>query len=371
MKDEVLISKKKELEKKGEIDLLSLAKTVWEGRGTIIKTAIIFVFLGLFVALFNEKEYVASSIMVPQIENQSPKFGGLSSLASLAGVNMDMNAGASAISPVLYPKIISSVDFQLDIMNAEYRFEGLDEPISLTDYYLTIHKKGLFGILKEYTIGLPRLITSAIRKRQAGDVIDPNYDINKLTLDQEEVRKIIEKNLSLEVNDSEGYLTLISRFPEANLSAQVAKEATKLLQAYVTMFKVEKATAQLEFVRDRYKENKGEFEEAQSKLAAFRDANRNISSEIVRTHEERLQYDYQLAFEVYSELAKQLEQSLIKVEENTPVFSIIQDVVVPIKKSKPRRTFILMISLILGGVAGVIIVFGRPFLRKFHEEWRQ
>jgi uncharacterized protein involved in exopolysaccharide biosynthesis len=215
------------------------------------------------------------------------------------------------------------------------------------------------------------LITSAIRKRQAGDVIDPNYDINKLTLDQEEVRKIIEKNLSLEVNDSEGYLTFISRFPEANLSAQVAKEATKLLQAYVTMFKVEKATAQLEFVRDRYKENKGEFEEAQSKLAAFRDANRNISSEIVRTHEERLQYDYQLAFEVYSELAKQLEQSLIKVEENTPVFSIIQDVVVPIKKSKPRRTFILMISLILGGVAGVIIVFGRPFLRKFHEEWRQ
>ncbi len=146
MKDQDRINKEKELEKEDEIDLLSLAKTLWEGRRIILKTVIIFAFLGLFVALFSEKVYTASTVMVPQIDNQSPKLGGLSSLASLAGVNMDMNAGASAISPMLYPKIISSVNFQLEIMSAEYLFEELEKPISLIDYYADVYKPGLYDI---------------------------------------------------------------------------------------------------------------------------------------------------------------------------------------------------------------------------------
>jgi len=361
MKDQDRITEEKEMVKEDEIDLIALAKTMWEGRRTIIKTVIFFALLGLFVALFSKKEYEASTIMVPQIDNPSSKLGGLSSLASLAGFNMDMNAGANAISPVLYPKIISSVNFQLEIMNAEYLFEELENPISLLDYYLTVHKPGLFGIIRKYTIGLPGLIISSIRGEQSDEVSDSYSEIYKLTKDQDEVRKIIEKNLSLELNDKEGYLTLVSRFHQASLSAQVAQKSQKLLQEYVTQFKVEKALAQLEFIKERYEENKSEFEEAQSKLAAFRDANKNISSEIMRTHEERLQNEYQLAFDVYSELAKQLEQSLIKVEEDTPVFSVIKAVVVPNERSKPKRMTILIISMFLGVVSGVGIVFGLSF----------
>jgi len=371
MKDQDKITKEKELAKEDEIDLISLAKNLWEGRRTIIKTVIIFILLGLFVALFSKKEYTVTSIMVPQIDNQSPKLGGLSSLASLAGINMDMNAGASAISPMLYPMIISSTRFQLEIMNAEYLFDEVERPISLIDYYVNVHKPGLFGILKKYTFGLPELIISAIRGEQSGEVSDSTSDIYKLTKDQDEVRKIIENNLSLEVNDKEGYLTLNSRFHQAHLSAQIAQKAQELLQEYVTQFKVKKAKAQLEFIKARYEENQGEFEEAQSKLATFRDANKNISSEIMRTQEERLQNEYQLAFEVYSELAKQLEQSLIKVEEDTPVFSIIKEVVVPIERSKPNRILILFVWIFLGGILGLGIVISRSFVAKVKKRWEE
>ncbi len=91
----------------------------------------------------------------------------------------------------------------------------------------------------------------------------------------------------------------------------------------------------------------------------------------MRTQEERLENEYQLAFEVYSELAKQLEQSLIKVEENTPVFSIINEVTIPIEKSKPNRVLILTIWIILGGTIGLITVLGNHFFLAVKDRWKE
>ena len=345
-----------------EIDLIALAKTIWDGRRIIIKTLIIFTFLGLFVALFSKKEYTATTTMVPQVNNPSSNMGGLSSLASLAGFNMNMNSGSYDISPVLYPQIVSSIEFQLEIMSNEYEFEEVENPVSLYDYYMDYYKLGLFAVMKKYSIGLPGVILTALRGEQEETESGQRSGLIKLTKDQDKIRKIIEDHLNLSVNDKDGYLTLNARFHQAYLSAQIAQIAQKLLQEYVTKFKIEKALAQLEFITERYDEKKEEFEDAQSKLAAYRDANKNIISALVRTQEERLQNEYQLAFDVYSELAQQLEQSLIQVKEDTPVFSVIEEVSVPIEKSKPNRLIILFIWIFLGGIFGVGIVFSQTFL---------
>lgn len=360
----------KEMVKGDEISLIDLVKTLLKDRRLFIRIVIIFIFIGLLVALFSKKEYEASTIMVPQMDNQTSRLGGLSSLASLAGFNLDMNLGSDAISPMLYPEIISSVSFQLEIMNAEYLFEESEEPISLLDYYINVYKPGLFGILKKYTVGLPGLILTNMKKGKEDEASNSKPEIIKLTRDQYEVSKKIKENLNLRINEKEGYLTLVSRFHQPFLAAQIAQKSQEFLQKYVTQFKVEKATAQLEFIQGRYDVSKSEFEEAQSRLAAFRDANKNISSEIMRTQEERLQNEYQLAFDVYSELAKQLEQALIKVEENTPVFSVINEVVVPIEKSKPKRTLILVIWFFLGIITGSSVIFGKAFFKNLKTKWQ-
>lgn len=364
MKNQDRSNKEEELIRDEEIDLVEAATILWRNRILIIKTTIIFSFLGLCVAFFSEKEFEASAVMVPQMENQSSRLGGLSSLASLAGFNMDMNTGSDVISPMLYPMIISSTNFQLEVMNAEYQFEGIEEPMSLIDYYENVYKPGLFGLIKKYTIGLPGLIKLTIQGKQNENVVESNTDIFKPSRKQYELAEIIQEQISLDVNEQEGYITLSMSSNQAYLSAQVVQKCQELLQKYVTQFKVEKAVAQLEFIKERYEENKEEFEIAQARLAAFRDANKNISSEIMRTREEKLQNEFQLAFDVYSELAKQLEEARIKVEEHTPVFSVIKEVVIPLEKSKPRRALILFISIIIGGVAGIAIVIGRIYFNK-------
>ena len=103
MKDQNKIAEEKKQVKEDEVDLMSMVKNLWKERRIIIKTVIVFTIFGLLVALFSQKEYTASTIMVPEINNPSSNLGGLSSLASLAGFNMNMNAGGEAISPKLYP----------------------------------------------------------------------------------------------------------------------------------------------------------------------------------------------------------------------------------------------------------------------------
>ncbi len=353
-----------------EIDLIALTKTLWNGRKTIIITIATFAILGLIVAIILPKEYTSSTTMVPQLSSSRSRLGNLSSLAAIAGFNLDMSTETTELSPYVYPQIVQSVPFQLEIMNTPFTFSDVNHKVTLYEYYTEIAKPGLLSTVKKYSFGLPGVLIGAIRGEKE-DSISNSTENKTLTLSekQESIRKIIAENVSLETNDKEGYVILSSRFHEPKLAAEVAQKAQQLLQQYITEFKIEKATAQLEFVKERYAEKKAEFEQAQDNLAKFRDRNKNVTSAMARTEEERLQSDYQLAFEVYSQLAQQQEQAQIKVKEDTPVFSILKPVVVPIEKSAPNRPLILIIWIFLGGIIGVGWIFGKQFLAAVKERW--
>jgi uncharacterized protein involved in exopolysaccharide biosynthesis len=188
---------------------------------------------------------------------------------------------------------------------------------------------------------------------------------------QESIRKLLSKRVTLETNDKEGYVILNAVSHDPNLAAQVAHKAQALLQKYITEFKIKKATAQLDFIENRYAEKKKDFEQAQANLASFSDRNKNITSALARTEEVKLQNEYQLAFDVYSQLAKQYEQAQIKVKEDTPVFSIIKPVTVPIEKSKPNRPLILIFWTFFGVIFSLGWIFGKQFLHSAKTKWSE
>lgn len=363
-------------EHEDEIDLIALAKTIWEGRRTVIKTTIIFMLIGLFVAIFSEKEYTASCIMVPQSAEGGSKLGGsLGGLAAMAGINLGSMGGGSSIPPTLYPKIVNSVPFQKELMRTPLSIEGHNNPVSFADYYLEIKKPGLFGYIKKYTIGLPGVILSAIRGDSSrsgveGSGVEGSTGI-LLSISQKEkmLIEILSAQLSLEVNDKDGYISLIARMPEAIAAAQLAHKTQVLLQDAITDFKIQKAKDQLSFVEERYAEKQQEAKIAQQNLARFRDRNKNVSTAIAQTELERLTAEYNLVYGVYSELAKKLETQRIQVKEDTPVFTILKPVVVPLDRSKPKRTIIMILATFLGFVVGVGTVVGLEFLGSLKKQW--
>jgi len=353
-----------------EIDLLALAKTLWLGRKTILLSILVGSILGIAVALLTPNEYTATSIMVPQTGGKSAS--GLSSLASLAGVDLGM-AESSELSPVIYPKIVSSIPFKLELMNTPVNFSTFDKPVTLYDYYTKKQKPTFLGVLKKYTIGLPGVILRAIRKTPQ-ELILPKGPTNQpinLTRKQFAVKKALDACISLEVEKKDGYLTLVVRMPEALAAAQIAQKAQELLQRDITKFKVEKSQANLEFIQERYNVAKAEAEGYQVNIAVNTDKYKNLTSNVPQVSNTRIQTKYGIASGVYQELAKQLEQAKIQVKKDTPVFTIIEPVSIPIEKSKPKRAMILAIWVLFGGIVGLVLVYGKQFASGIKQKWNE
>ncbi|WP_321298670.1 Wzz/FepE/Etk N-terminal domain-containing protein [Marinifilum fragile] len=343
-----------------EIDLIQLAKTLWNGRRTIIKTTIIFMAIGLFVAIFSEKEYTASCTMVPQSAEGGSKLGGnLGGLAAMAGINLGGMGGGSSIPPTLYPKIVNSIPFQKELMKTPLDIENQIGQVTFSEYYLDVKKPSLLGYIKNYTIGLPRLILNGIRGCSNETVTKSSREsVLSISQDEKKLIEILLSQLSLEVNDKDGYVSITVSMPEAKAAAQMVKRAQTLLQDAIIDFKTQKAMDQLTFVEERYVEKEKEAKNAQQRLANFRDRNKNVSTAKAQSEQERLTAEYNLVYGVYSELAKKLEAQKIQVKENMPVFMVLQPVSVPLERTKPKRAMILILWSFLGGIVGVVLVFG-------------
>lgn len=350
-----------------EIDLLEIVCKLWRERKFILKVTFVFIVLGILVALFSSEVYTAQCSIVPQTGSKNTG-GSLGGLAAMAGINLGSVESGELLSPKIYSMIINSVPFQKDLMQVEITFQKYDEPIRLYDYYTDekYQKFSLLGIVKKYTIGLPGVIIGALKGKDKEDlpVVGDSARIETLTEKENACVKAIKGAISLKLNEKEGYFTLAAAMPEPLAAAQLVAAMQRLLQKYVTAFKIEKVENNLEFVESRYQDAKKDFEAMQQELAAYRDANRNFALEKARTNEERLKTQSDLLFSVYSELAKQREQANIKVKETTPIFTVVDPVTVPHERTKPKRGLICIAFTILGGVIGIGLVLVLPFIAK-------
>lgn len=353
-----------------EIDLIALVKRLWAKRIFVIYVTAGFMVLGLLVALFSKKEYTASTIFVPQTSQQR---GGssISSLASLAGINLGQ-MGGDMLSPTVYPQLLSNVDLIKELMYTPVKFEEWPEKITLYDYYTDpeYNKMTFFGAVKKYTIGLPGVIIGAIKGKDEENVDAAGLDGLEVYTEREyQCKKVLSDLISVSINDKDGYIELSVRMPEAVAAAEVATTVFNLLEKYVTEYKIEKAKATLDFVNDRFNEAKEDFEQKQLAYAKFRDANRGQLTATAQITEDRLRKEYDMANTIYTELARQKTQVELQVKEDTPVLSVVQPIVVPFERSKPRRAIILIAFTFLGGCLGCASVFGLDFIKNQGSSW--
>jgi len=351
-----------------EINLIEIAAKLWANRRFIIMVTLIFMAIGLFIAINTPNKYTASTTMVPQTGNKQVG-GSLGGLAAMAGINLGSMSSGEVLSPSVYPIILNNVNFQKELIYSKYSFEKSVEPITYYEY-ATNKKYGSFniiGTIKKYTIGLPGLIIGTIKGKQK-EVFDylstDTKTIDKLSVKESNVIKNVLGNLSLNLNNKEGYISLSYTSGEPTLSAEIVLASQKLLQKYITEFKVEKVRSNLEFVEKSYDEAKNNFESKQEELAKFRDANKSLSSAMARTQEEKLTSEYNLLLGIFSEIAKQKEQAKIAVTETTPILTIIEPVTIPTEKSGPNRLMMLIGYTLLGLLVGMGWILGWPYIKE-------
>jgi LPS O-antigen subunit length determinant protein (WzzB/FepE family) len=343
------------------IDIIALLKQLWVARKTMLKITMLFLFLGLFVAIFSKKEFTASTTFVPANQGEGTK-GNLGSLASLAGISLGGATGSAEISPELYPQIVQSIPFQLELLQTKLTIDGQEKPISYKEYYDTIYSAGVLGNVKKYTLGLPGVLLSFFKTDAKQEIVSQENQILSLSQQDNDLIEQLAAQISLAVNDKEGFVTISATMPEAKASAQLTLKAQTLLQDYALKFKTQKSIEQLKYIEDRYLEKQQEFTKIKIEFARFQDQNNAVNTALGKTMLLQLQSDYDLFFSVYTELAKQLETQRLQVKKDTPLFTVLKPVNIPIERSAPKRFLILAVYLFLGLVLSIGYVLVRPIV---------
>ena len=338
------------------IDLIPLLKQIYQGRKFIILSAVVAAILGLVVALATPNTYTSGATFIPQTGGDSKPSSSLSGLASLAGINLGGMSSGSDIPPTLYPQIISSVPYKLDLLDKT--IEVADSEVSLGEYLGDDSESSILGIVKKYTIGLPSTILSALRGSSSEGTSEEQGELYQISEDDRKLFETLNTKLILSLNEKEGFVTLEFSDEDKFVAAQVAERAKELLQERIIAFKNQSARELLDFTTKQYQENKTSYEALQDSIAIFKDQNLNISSSLYQNRLDRLERELNIASSVVEQLASQVEQAKLQVNKDTPVFTIIEPVTVPFERSAPKRSLIVVIWTFLGVVlsTGYILV---------------
>jgi len=338
------------------IDLVALVKSIWTERRFVLKVSLGFAVLGLLVGFLTPKTFTATSTFVPQTAGEKPS-GSLSGLAALAGIDLSAGSSGSDIPATLYPKVLASVPFKQEILSTSIIFES--DTLTFQQYLLN-QSPVVLSSIKKYTIGLPGLLLTSLREPDL--VMQAPKELIELSEEDFELIKYLENLVSIETNEKEGYISLSIVDNNPLIAAQIAKATELALQKRIIDYKIENARSLYEFTSEQFNAKQKEFYALQDELAEFTDRNRNISSAQFQNQKLRLEAQYSIVNAVYTELAKQKEQAAIQVSKDTPIFSVIDPVVVPKEKTSPKRGLLLVIYTFLGVVLSIgYVLVKEPF----------
>lgn len=343
-----------------EIDLLELALKVWAERKFILKACGCAVIVGLVIAFSIPKEYTATATIAPEISD-GKSGGGLSSLAAMAGLNMNTSSGADAIYPDLYPDIVASTPFITGLFDVHV--QDLKAKVDTTLYcYLDEYQRAPWwsAVISAPFNALGWALSLFKDEAVEGDSkLDPFH----LTKDEAAVAVALSKRIGISVDKKTGLTTLTVTMQDARISACLTDTVLSRLQDYITEYRTTKARKDFQFQQGLFERKKKEYEKAQDEYAKFADANKNIILLSYRAEQERLENEMRLAYNVYTSVAQQLQMSEAKVQEITPVYTVVEPATIPIKASKPSKPMILIGIVFLTGVGCVgWILFGRGLL---------
>lgn len=336
-----------------EIDLIELFKTVWSEKKKIIKCGVLGALIGLVIAFSIPKEYETVVKIAPENKGES---GGLSSsmggLAELAGVGMG-GQSVDGVSERIYPEILKSAPFLLELANIQVENGG--EKLSFFNYITKEQKSPWWSYIISAPIKAVGLVVGLFSDRES------KVDGNEFSLfepNQGQVNYVnsLRTSITIEADKKLGILTITTTMQDPKIAAVIADSVLSNLQHYMVEYKTTKMRGDLEANITRLSQARANYYRADSIYAADMDKNQNLISRTAKLKLERLGNEKIVAFNVYQQLALQVESSQIKLQENTPIATVIEPASVALRASSPKKMMILIAFTFLGAFAAVISV---------------
>jgi uncharacterized protein involved in exopolysaccharide biosynthesis len=300
------------------LDLRQVVAAALAHRRSVIRWTIGVPAIIVGALLLSPRTWVANAAFLPQ--GRRPP-GNLSTLAAQLGVMMPTGAEA-AQSPAFYSDLIRTRVILRDVVAEKYPHPDTGELVTLAD-----------------ALGVNRRRDSVWRTDAS-------------------IREL-QQRISATASPRTGVVSFSVETESAPLSQALAESILRAVARFNLEVRQSQANAERKFTQQRMAESKQELAEAESALEAFDRANRSTLSPSTIRERERLTREVNLRMQVYTTLAQAFEQAKIEEVRDTPVFTIIEPPVLPIRPTPRGTTFRGLFGVVLGLAIGLTLAMMR------------
>ena len=338
-----------------QFDIVWLLLYLWSKRKFIMICVGVVTLIAIVKYVSTDAKYKASASILPVVdEGMASKLGDMGGLAAMAGIDLSQSSNGNIITADLYPKVASSTPFLMELMNEKVKWNEPDTVMSLYEH--VVQRTPSFGdYLLAYTIGLPGTIKSWFADEDSIIIDNSGEEPMYVVLDKYQRGALSEMSEMIVVEEDPIYGTIeLSCYAESpEQAATLASKAVDLLQKIITEYKTKRARLSLNFIEERYSETMSDYEKIREQFYAYKDSHRDMISERVDIAYQKLSDEYNISYSLLKTLSSQMEQAKMTLMENTPVFSVVEPVVMPKEKDSPSAKWHLVLGVFLGGFFGI------------------
>lgn len=345
-----------------EIDWMGILRQIIAIRKKLYKAAAIGLMAGIIIALSIPKQYTVSVTLSPEMGSGKSTSGLASMAASFLGGSI-VSDSPDALNASLAPDIVTSTPFLLELLNSRVISKDRTIDTTFTAYLDEENSSWLGDIIK-----IPNMAIKGFKSLFERETLSNNTNGGSIILSEEDAKKLkfLRKQIFAEVDKKTAITTLSVTLQDPEVVATIADSLVSKLQQYITTYRICKANEDYKYLETLYKERQQEYYKAQQCYAHYVDANSNVVFQSTLAERERLQNDMNLAYQVYSQIAQQLQIARAKIQEEKPVFAVVEPAVVPLQPSGTSRKIIMLgISFLIIVGTGAWELLGKKYWENF------
>lgn len=351
-----------------EVDLLDLLRRIIAIRKSVYKAAGAGLIIGIIVAISIPKQYTVKVTLSPEMGTSKGR-NGLSGLAaSFLGNGVTTSEGSDALNASLSADIVSSTPFLLGLFNMKVPISNNKEVFLCT--YLDEESSPWWN----YVVRLPGMMIGGVKslftdEENTTKSNHSNNGIINLTKKEAEAVSALRKKITAHINKESAIMEVSVIMQNPKVAAVVADSVVHKLQENIVAYRTSKSKDDCAYLEKLFEERQYEYYMAQKNYANYIDSHDNLILQSVRTEQERLQNDMNLAYQVYSQVANQLQIVRAKVQEEKPVFAVVEPAVVPLKTSN-KGIIVYVLTFMCVFIFGTIgwYLLGSSFWKTLKEE---
>jgi len=337
-----------------EIDFSKIFKIVSADKKNVFIYCAIAALIGLIVAFSIPNVYKTSVMLAPETSGSSLTSSNLSSIASMIGMDVKSMSSDDALYPEIYPDLMNSMDFITSLFNVKVK--SIDGNINTTfsDYINKYQKIPWWSY--------PQLWIKKLIKSFSSNITDgKEYKVNpfKLTQEQYNIAMSIQDLVKCSVDKKSDIIKIDVTAQDPLISATMADSVKMRLQSFITNYRTNKARHDVAYMQKLLDEAKSQYVKSRQLYGSYSDANQELALESYKVKQEDLENEMQLKYNMYTQIAQQFQMAKAKVQERTPVFTVVQSASVPLKKNNIPKVYIIVLFIIAGLIVRTVILFTR------------